>query len=47
MSCTQLNDLNNIIEEAVWCTVSLRNSNKMLVVVIYCSPNFNSENNNA
>ena len=42
--CTPLNDLN--IEEAEWCTISLRNNDKMFVGVVYRSPNSNSENSN-
>ena len=29
-----------------WCTISLRNNDKILVGVVYRSPNSNSENNN-
>jgi len=32
------------MEEAVWCTI--RNNDKMLVGVVYHSPNSNLENNN-
>ena len=42
VSCTPLNDLN--INEAVWCTIQLRNNNKMLVGVVYRSPNSSFEN---
>ena len=44
MSCTLLNDLN--IDEAVWCTVQLKNNDRMLIGVVYRSPNSNSEENN-
>ena len=33
------------IDEAVWCTIQLKNNDKMLIGVVYCSPNSNSENN--
>ena len=44
VSCTPLNDLN--IDEAIWCTIQLRKKDKMLIGVIYRSPNSSSENNN-
>ena len=37
VSCTPLNDLH--INEAVWCTIQLRNNDKMLVGVVCPSPN--------
>ena len=46
VSCTPLNDLGiESIDEAVWCTIHLRNNDKMLVGVVYRPPNSNSENN--
>ena len=37
VSCTLLNDMN--IDEAVWCTIQLKNNDKMLIGVVYRSPN--------
>ena len=42
VSCTPLNDSN--INEAVWCTIQLRNNDQMIVGVVYHSPNSNFEN---
>ena len=42
VSCTPLNDLH--INEAVWCTIQLRNNDKMLVGVVYRSPNSSFDN---
>ena len=42
VSCTSLNNLH--INEAVWCTIQLRNSDKMLVGVVYHSPNSSFDN---
>ena len=40
--CTPLNDVN--IYEAVWCTIQLKNNDKMLVGVVYHSPNSSFDN---
>ena len=43
VSCsTPLNDVN--INEAVWCTIQLKNNDNMLVGVVYCSPNSSFDN---
>ena len=41
VSCTPLNDLH--INEAVWCTIQLRNNDK-IVNVVYRSPNSSFDN---
>ena len=41
-SCTPLNDVN--INEAVWCIIQLENNDKMLVGVVYRSPNSSFDN---
>jgi len=43
VSCTLLNNMN--IDETVWCTIQLKNNDKMLIGVLYHSPNSNAENN--
>ena len=40
--CTPLNDVN--INEAVWCTIQLKNNDKMFVGVVYRSPNSSFDN---
>ena len=42
VSCTPLNDLN--INKTVWCTIQLRNNDKMVVGIVYRSPNSSFEN---
>jgi len=43
VSCTLLNDMD--IDEAVWYCIQLKNNDKMLIDVVYHSPNSNSEYN--
>ena len=40
--CTPLNDVK--INEAVWCTIQLKNNDKLLIGVVYCSPNSSFDN---
>ena len=40
--CTPLNDVK--INEAVCCTIQLKNNDKLLIGVVYCSPNYSFDN---
>ena len=40
--CTPLNDVK--INETVWCTIRLKNNDKLLIGVVYCSPNSSFDN---
>ena len=42
VSCTPLNDVN--INEAVWCTIQMKNNDKMLIGVVHCLPNSSFDN---
>ena len=43
VECTELND--HKFQEAVWCVIKLSSSEKVLVGVLYRSPNSKKENN--
>jgi hypothetical protein len=46
LNVTEIPDLNNISDDAIWCNITIPNKNSMLLGCVYRSPNNDAERNN-